>query len=95
MSISYAVQPRPEGLAQAFLLGADFIASGKVALVLGDNIFYGAGVGTSLSGHTDVTGAHVFAHRVADPSAYGVVELDEVGTVLSLEEKPERPRSSW
>jgi glucose-1-phosphate thymidylyltransferase len=95
MSISYAVQPRPEGLAQAFVLGADFIGSGKVALVLGDNIFYGAGVGTSLAGHADVVGAHVFAHRVADPTAYGVVELDDAGNVLSLEEKPEHPRSSY
>jgi glucose-1-phosphate thymidylyltransferase len=95
MRIEYAVQERPEGLAQAFLLGADFIGDQKVALVLGDNIFYGAGLGTSLASYTDLEGAHVFAHHVANPAAYGVVEFDEAGRVISIEEKPERPRSSY
>jgi glucose-1-phosphate thymidylyltransferase len=95
MSISYAVQPCPDGLAQAFLIGADFIGEDSVALVLGDNIFYGTGLGTALRANTDITGGHVFAHRVANPSAYGVVEFDRDGTVVSIEEKPSRPRSSF
>jgi len=95
MSISYAVQPSPDGLAQAFVIGADFIGSDSVALVLGDNIFYGTGLGTALRAHTDISGGHVFAHRVTDPSAYGVVEFDRDGTVVSIEEKPARPRSSY
>ncbi len=95
LSISYAVQPRPEGLAQAFIIGADFIGDDKVALVLGDNIFHGTGLGTSLKTNNDVTGGHVFAYHVSNPSAYGVVEFAPDGTVLSLEEKPERPRSSF
>ncbi len=95
MSISYAVQPSPDGLAQAFILGADFIGDDTVALVLGDNIFYGAGLGTRLSDHTRVVGGHVFAHRVTDPTAYGVVEFDAAGRVLSIEEKPAHPRSSY
>ena len=95
MSISYAVQPSPDGLAQAFLIGADFIGEDSVALVLGDNIFYGTGLGTALRANTDITGGHVFAHRVADPSAYGVVEFDRDGTVVSIEEKPAEPRSSF
>ncbi len=95
ISLSYAVQPSPDGLAQAFIIGADFIGSDAVALILGDNIFYGTGLGTSLQRHTDVKGGHVFAHHVSDPSAYGVVEFDEHGTVLSIEEKPARPRSGF
>jgi glucose-1-phosphate thymidylyltransferase len=95
MSISYAVQPSPDGLAQAFVIGADFIGTDSVALVLGDNIFYGTGLGTALRGNTDITGGHVFAHRVTDPSAYGVVEFDRDGTVVSIEEKPAEPRSSY
>ena len=95
MSITYAVQPSPDGLAQAFLIGADFIGDESVALVLGDNIFYGTGLGTALRAHTDISGGHVFAHRVTDPSAYGVVEFDRDGTVVSIEEKPARPRSSY
>jgi glucose-1-phosphate thymidylyltransferase len=95
MSISYAVQPSPDGLAQAFLIGADFIGEDSVALVLGDNIFYGTGLGTALRAHTDIAGGHVFAHRVTDPSAYGVVEFDRDGTVVSIEEKPAEPRSSY
>jgi len=95
MSISYAVQPSPDGLAQAFLIGADFIGGDSVALVLGDNIFYGTGLGTALRANTDIAGGHVFAHRVTDPSAYGVVEFDRDGTVVSIEEKPAQPRSSY
>jgi glucose-1-phosphate thymidylyltransferase len=89
------VQPRPEGLAQAFLIGAGFIGTDKVALVLGDNIFYGTGLGTSLSANTNVEGGHIFAYQVADPTSYGVVEFAPDGRVLSLEEKPENPRSSF
>ena len=95
MRLSYAVQPRPEGLAQAFLIGADFIGDQSVALVLGDNIFYGAGLGTSLQRSADPDGGHVFAYHVADPSAYGVVEFDADGRVLSIEEKPRQPKSSY
>lgn len=95
MSLSYEAQKRPEGLAQAFVIGAGFIGSESVALVLGDNIFFGSGLGTRLSDNTDVTGGHIFAYRVADPSAYGVVEFDEDGRVLSIEEKPADPRSSY
>jgi glucose-1-phosphate thymidylyltransferase len=95
MRIEYAVQPRPEGLAQAFLIGAGFIGTDKVALVLGDNIFYGTGLGTSLSANTNVEGGHIFAYQVADPTSYGVVEFAPDGRVLSLEEKPENPRSSF
>jgi glucose-1-phosphate thymidylyltransferase len=95
MSIDYAVQASPDGMAQAFLIGADFIGNDSVALVLGDNIFYGTGLGTSLRANTQISGGHVFAHRVADPSAYGVVEFDRDGTVLSIEEKPAEPRSAF
>ena len=92
IEISYAVQPSPDGLAQAFVIGADFIGDDAVALVLGDNIFYGTGLGTALRSLTDVCGGHIFAHHVSEPSAYGVVEFDDDGTVLSIEEKPEHPR---
>jgi glucose-1-phosphate thymidylyltransferase len=95
ISISYAQQPSPDGLAQAFVIGADFIGSDKVALVLGDNVFYGPGLGTRLARHTDVDGGLVFAYHVADPTAYGVVEFDGNGTAISLEEKPTQPRSSY
>lgn len=95
ISITYAVQASPDGLAQAFILGADFIGEDSVALVLGDNIFFGPGLGTRLQDNTDVVGGHVFAYRVADPTAYGVVEFDGDGRVLSIEEKPEKPRSSY
>ncbi len=95
ISITYAVQPSPDGLAQAFVIGADFIGGDKVALVLGDNIFYGPGLGTSLRQHTDLDGALVYAYRVADPTAYGVVEFDESGTAISLQEKPSQPRSDY
>jgi glucose-1-phosphate thymidylyltransferase len=95
ISIGYAAQPSPDGLAQAFLIGAEHIGGEKVALILGDNIFYGSGLGTHLRRFTEVEGAAVFGHRVSNPSAYGVVEFDETGLALSLEEKPERPRSRY
>ncbi|RKS68618.1 glucose-1-phosphate thymidylyltransferase [Motilibacter peucedani] len=95
MSIDYAVQPRPEGLAQAFLIGAGFVGGGTVALVLGDNIFYGAGLDEQLKAVHDVDGGRIFAYRVADPTAYGVVEFDDDGRVLSIEEKPAQPRSPY
>jgi glucose-1-phosphate thymidylyltransferase len=93
--IDYAVQPRPEGLAQAFVIGADFIGDDTVGLVLGDNIFYGAGLGRSLEVHKDVEGGRIFAYRVADPTAYGVVEFADDGAVLSIEEKPPAPKSRY
>ncbi|MGY1835193.1 glucose-1-phosphate thymidylyltransferase RfbA [Blastococcus sp. SYSU DS0510] len=95
IELSYAVQPRPEGLAQAFVIGADFIGDQPVALVLGDNIFYGTGLGQSLRANTDPQGGHVFAYHVANPSDYGVVEFDEAGRVISIEEKPAAPKSSY
>jgi glucose-1-phosphate thymidylyltransferase len=95
ISLSYAVQPRPEGLAQAFVIGADFIGDQSVALVLGDNIFYGTGLGQNLRANTDPDGGHIFAYRVANPTDYGVVEFDDSGRVLSIEEKPARPKSSY
>ena len=93
--LEYAAQPRPEGLAQAFVIGAEFIGDQPVALILGDNIFYGAGLGRSLAANSDVTGGRVFAYRVADPTAYGVVEFGADGQVLSIEEKPQKPRSRY
>ncbi|OMQ14690.1 glucose-1-phosphate thymidylyltransferase [Modestobacter sp. VKM Ac-2676] len=95
MRLEYASQPRPEGLAQAFLIGADFIGDSSVALVLGDNIFYGAGLGTALARLPEPDGGHVFAYHVANPQEYGVVEFDEAGRVLSIEEKPAVPKSSY
>ncbi len=95
IEISYAVQPSPDGLAQAFVIGADFIGGDAVALVLGDNIFYGTGLGTALRSNTDVVGGHIFAYHVSNPSAYGVVEFDADGTVRSIEEKPEHPKSGY
>jgi glucose-1-phosphate thymidylyltransferase len=95
ISISYAVQPSPDGLAQAFVLGEEFIGGDASALVLGDNIFYGPGFGRKLSRFTEIDGAAVFAYQVSDPTAYGVVEFDESGKALSLEEKPAKPRSRY
>jgi glucose-1-phosphate thymidylyltransferase len=95
IDISYATQPSPDGLAQAFIIGADFIGNDPVALVLGDNIFYGTGLGASLRKNTTLKGGHVFAYHVSEPTAYGVVEFDEDGTVLSIEEKPAKPKSSY
>ncbi len=94
MRIEYAVQSRPDGLAQAFLIAERFLDGDKAALVLGDNLFYGAGVGTSLSLEREVGGARIFGIEVADPAQYGVVEVDGQGRVLSIEEKPSHPRSN-
>jgi glucose-1-phosphate thymidylyltransferase len=95
IALTYAVQPSPDGLAQAFVLGEEFIGGEASALVLGDNIFYGPGFGRKLSRFVDVDGAAVFAYPVSDPTAYGVVEFDETGKALSLEEKPAKPRSRY
>lgn len=95
MSISYKTQPSPDGLAQAFILGENHIGSDKVALILGDNIFYGQGMGTRLRQHNDLTGGVVFGYWVDDPTAYGVVEFDAFGRVVSLEEKPAQPKSKY
>lgn len=95
ISISYAVQEVPNGLAQAFVLGAGFVGGEKAALVLGDNIFYGPGLGSTLQRFNEIDGGAVFAYRVAEPSAYGVVEFDAAGRALSLEEKPAHPKSNY
>ncbi|WP_341358820.1 glucose-1-phosphate thymidylyltransferase RfbA [Georgenia sp. M64] len=95
INISYTVQEVPNGLAQAFVLGADFVGDDSAALVLGDNIFYGPGMGHTLNRFGDIDGGAVFAYHVADPTAYGVVEFDESFTAVSLEEKPARPKSSY
>ncbi|MFD6178511.1 MULTISPECIES: glucose-1-phosphate thymidylyltransferase RfbA [unclassified Isoptericola] len=95
ISISYAVQQEPNGLAQAFVLGEEFIGSDAAALVLGDNIFYGQGLGDQLQKFTSVDGGAVFAYRVADPTAYGVVEFDADMRAVSLEEKPAQPKSNY
>ena len=95
VNITYAVQDRPDGLAQAFLIGAEHIGTEPVALILGDNIFYGPGVGTSLRRFRNIQGGAIFAYRVANPSAYGVVEFAADGTALSLEEKPATPKSHY
>lgn len=96
IQISYAVQPRPEGLAQAFLIGASFIAGEGCALILGDNIFYGSDLAQAMQQATkEDEGATVFAYYVSDPKRYGVVEFDREGRVLSLEEKPKNPRSNY
>ncbi len=95
ISITYAQQPSPDGLAQAFIIGADHIGDDSSALVLGDNIFYGTGLGSQLRRFEDLDGAAVFGYQVADPTIYGVVEFDDDGRAISLEEKPEKPRSPY
>jgi glucose-1-phosphate thymidylyltransferase len=95
MSISFATQPKPEGLAQAFLIGEKFLDGDSAALILGDNLFYGPSLGRKLADLTSVVGAHVFAYEVANPSEYGVVAFDEAGVATSIEEKPVNPRSSY
>jgi glucose-1-phosphate thymidylyltransferase len=93
--LEYAVQPSPDGLAQAFIIGEEFIGDDSVALVLGDNIFHGTGLGSSLRGNTEVEGATIFAYHVSNPTAYGVVEFDDDFTAVSIEEKPEAPKSNY
>ena len=93
--LTYAVQPEPNGLAQAFILGEEHIGSDEVALILGDNIFYGPGMGERLERFRNIQGGAIFAYQVADPTQYGVVEFDEHFRALSLEEKPQRPKSSF
>ena len=95
IELSYAAQPSPDGLAQAFIIGEQFIGDSSVALVLGDNIFYGTGLGSSLRAHSDIDGALIFAYQVANPRAYGVVEFDADFRVLSIEEKPAEPKSRF
>jgi glucose-1-phosphate thymidylyltransferase len=95
ISLSFAVQPSPDGLAQAFTIGAEFIGGDTVALVLGDNLLYGPGLGTQLKRYADVQGGAIFAYWVAEPTAYGVVEFDGDGRAVSLEEKPARPKSNY
>lgn len=94
-SFSYASQAAPNGLAEAFIIGRDFVGNDKVALALGDNIFYGPGFGDQLKRFNDVDGAGIFAYHVSDPQRYGVVEFDDSGRALSIEEKPAKPRSSY
>lgn len=91
----YAIQEKPEGLAQAFIIGESFICYDKTALILGDNIFHGDGLGTRLAELQEVVGAQIFAYKVTDPQRYGVVEFDDSGKAISLEEKPKQPRSSF
>ena len=95
VNFSYVVQPSPDGLAQAFLLGEEHIGQESVSLVLGDNIFYGPGLGNQLRKYSNVDGAAVFGYRVADPTAYGVVEFDENFKAISIEEKPHAPKSDY
>ncbi|MDH3026953.1 glucose-1-phosphate thymidylyltransferase RfbA [Gordonia alkanivorans] len=95
INLTYKTQPSPDGLAQAFTLGADHIGDESVALVLGDNIFYGPGVGSQLQGFENIDGGAVFAYWVANPEAYGVVEFDPDGNAISLEEKPAQPKSNF
>ncbi len=95
VSISYAQQPSPDGLAQAFTIGADFLDGQSVALVLGDNLLYGPGLGNQLQRFTNVDGGAIFGYWVAEPSAYGVIEFDDAGRAVSLEEKPAVPKSNY
>ena len=96
ITLSYKVQPKPEGIAQAFILGEEFVGDSPVCLILGDNIFYGQTMGTALEKAAAIkSGASVFAYHVHDPERYGVVEFDKNGKALSIEEKPKQPKSSW
>jgi glucose-1-phosphate thymidylyltransferase len=95
ISIEYAVQPSPDGLAQAFIIGEEFIGDESVALVLGDNIFHGAGLGASLRGNGVIEGGLIFAYHVSNPTSYGVVEFDDDMKAVSIEEKPTRPKSNY
>ena len=95
ISLSYAVQPSPDGLAEAFIIGEEFIGDDSVALVLGDNVFHGTGLGSSLRANTDVSGGLIFASHVAHPEQYGVVEFDNEMRALSIEEKPAKPKSNF
>lgn len=95
LSFSFAVQHSPEGLAQAFLIGENFIAGENAALILGDNIFYGASLGSQLRNLQEPFGAQIFAYKVEDPERYGVVEFDDLGRVISIEEKPTKPKSRY
>lgn len=95
MSIDYAIQDEPRGLADAFIVGEEFIGDDSVALVLGDNIFHGTGLGSSLRQHTDIDGGLIFAAHVANPKQYGVVEFDDQMKAVSIEEKPEKPKSNF
>jgi glucose-1-phosphate thymidylyltransferase len=95
ISIEYAVQPSPDGLAQAFIIGEQFIGGESVALVLGDNIFHGAGLGRALRDNSDIDVARIFAYHVSEPEAYGVVEFDDEFRALSIEEKPTAPKSNY
>jgi glucose-1-phosphate thymidylyltransferase len=95
ISLSYAVQPNPDGLAQAFIIGEEFIGDDSVALVLGDNIFHGTGLGSSLRANTNVSGGLIFASHVARPEQYGVVEFDASMRAISIEEKPAKPKSNF
>lgn len=95
ISISYKTQQHPRGLAEAFIIGEEFINGGNCALILGDNIFHGAGLGRQLADFNEIEGANIFAYRVSEPSAYGVVEFETSGKVISIEEKPEHPKSKF
>jgi glucose-1-phosphate thymidylyltransferase len=95
LRLEYAAQPRPEGIAQAFVIAADFLADGPAALILGDNLFHGVGLGRQLRQHNDLDGGLVFAYPVANPQEYGVVEFEADGTVRSIEEKPTIPKSRY
>jgi glucose-1-phosphate thymidylyltransferase len=94
IQIDYAIQPKPEGLAQAFIIGANFIQDENVALILGDNIFHGTGLGQQLKSLRKVQGAHIFGYKVNNPRSYGVVEIDDGGKIISIDEKPKNPRSN-